>query len=367
MHLNLSKTILPMATLLVIGCAGPSTPFGSVDSLTPVAQVIIPSKKREEIQLKLVPDQNYQELKTVRLSLSPDRQVLHDHMDLTVAINDIHGVSEQSKLVVNFNGQNVKTVTNIFIPPEDRRKGYFTFRNVQLRDDRENQILTSYIRTRKDKPISAELLPPDCSLDQRQNVSQIGDFEAPKTTLRAIENMAIRSHLNPSLITGVIAQESAFDPKAISWAKAIGLTQVTPIGDRQIQDQFPNWPRSDKVNRLPASVLKTMIVTGQLTAQDDWRLDSNKSIAGGLALMNYMKAYWQREETLQVLQRNMPHHQPNLTALTLASYHSGPIRVRRAIVEKGADYLASSDLSEANRYVRRVKSYCYHFAKGTVQ
>ncbi len=351
--------------IFTIGCAGPSTPFGHVKSLTPVAQVIVPQKNKKLASLQLIPSQYLQTSKPVSLSLSPDRQVLHDPMNLTVAINDRKGISHQSKLVVTFNGQKVKTITDIFIPPDDRSKGYFTFRNVRLRDDRENQIWTSYIRTQKDLPISTELLPPDCSLDQKQNINHIGDFETPEKTLRAIESLASRSHLNPSLITGVIAQESAFNPKAISWAKAIGLTQVTPIGDEQIQDQFPDWPRSESIKRLPASVLKTMIISNRLTALDDWRLDPDKSIAGGLALMNYMKAYWQRNEALQVLNKNMPNHEPDLTSLTLASYHSGPVRVRRAIVEKGADYLTSTDLKEANRYVRRVKSYCYHFSKGT--
>lgn len=366
MHLKIHVWFSLLALFLATGCAGPSTPFGSVETFTPVAQVIVP-KATKQVKLKLVPNKYFHQPQLAQLSLTPDRQVLHDHMDLTVAINDRKGISDKSRLVVTFNGQKVKTVSDIFIPPDDSSKGYFTFKNVRLRDDRENQILTSYLRTDRDKPVITELLPPDCSLDQRQNVNHVGDFDATLDILRSIENLAYRNHLNPSLFTGVIAQESAFDPKAISWAKAIGLSQITPIADEQIQEQFPSWPRSENIRRFPASVLKTMIASDKLTARDDWRLDPEKSITGGMALMNYMKSYWQREEALNVLDQNMPGHEPDLTSLTLASYHSGPVRVRRAIVEKGSDYLKSSDLKEANRYVRRVKSYCYHFAKGTEQ
>jgi soluble lytic murein transglycosylase-like protein len=52
-----------------------------------------------------------------------------------------------------------------------------------------------------------------------------------------------------------------------------------------------------------------------------------------------------------------------LINLLLASYNSGPYRVKRALIRKGPTWLEAKELREAKKYVKKVKSYCYHFSK----
>jgi len=44
----------------------------------------------------------------------------------------------------------------------------------------------------------------------------------------ALRSAAARSHVDPMLVAGLIRQESAFEPKAVSHAGAVGLMQVLP-------------------------------------------------------------------------------------------------------------------------------------------
>ena len=76
MHLKTLGALL-LFVFLATGCAGPSTPFGSVESFTPVAQVIVP-KQTKKVKLKLVSNKFFQTPQQAKLSLTPDRQVPGD-------------------------------------------------------------------------------------------------------------------------------------------------------------------------------------------------------------------------------------------------------------------------------------------------
>ncbi|MCB0386793.1 MAG: hypothetical protein KDD43_15470, partial [Bdellovibrionales bacterium] len=125
----------------------------------------------------------------------------------------------------------------------------------------------------------------------------------------------------------------------------------------------PDWPRSEKINRLPASLVKSMIGVGKITAQDDWRLDPELSIRGGLTLLEYFERYWRMKTNFSRLEATFPQPEKMLTPVVLASYHSGAARVKRAINESGREFLDVVYLKEAKKYVNRVSSYCYHFAR----
>lgn len=207
---------------------------------------------------------------------------------------------------------------------------------------------------------------PECSLYEHLKVNTTGRFDVSQQILTKIAAWSKEHEINPSLVTGLVAQESGFDPQAVSWAKAIGLTQVTPIGDLEISRYEPNWPRSEKINRLPAGLVKTMIQVGKITSKDDWRLDPELSIRGGLTLLEYFERYWRMKMNFSRLEATFPHPEEVFTPVVLASYHSGAARVKRAINESGRQFLDAVYLKEAKKYVNRVSSYCYHFAEREV-
>ncbi|NQY99504.1 MAG: transglycosylase SLT domain-containing protein [Bdellovibrionales bacterium] len=342
--------VLAIAALNV-ACAGPSTPFGALES-----QVGENSESEHFSKSDQASKSNEHFLP--RLQVSPDRQVLHDHMDVTVAIEDRQGFSKNAKLQVEFNGRPIKVDSQILIPPDNGRMAYVAYRGLFLRPDRQNEIKFSYKRDSRAKPVEYDLAKPDCSFSGDWPVQSLGPFKISDELRSEIESQAKQQKVNPALLFGLIAQESAFNPNAISWAKAIGLTQVTPIGDRQIAKTYPNWPRSPKVSELPSSLLKILIQSGELS--EDWRLQPKLSIQGGLTLLKEMNSYWYKKEVPVLLSDGeLP---PAVNDLTLASYHSGALRVYEAIQEKGLSYLDHENLGEAKKYVNRVKSYCYHFA-----
>jgi hypothetical protein len=345
-----------LVLLLNSACAGPSTPFGALESgqtdgkSLPTASTGLDDKPASPFQNDhFVP----------RLQVSPNRQVLHDHMDVTVAIEDRQGFSKSAKLQVEFNGKPIQVVNHFLIPPDNGRVAYVAYRGLYLRPDRKNEIKFSYKRDSRSRPVEYQLQKPDCSFSADWPVQTLGAFDITEDLKKEIETQAKEQSVNPALLFGLIAQESGFNPNAISWAKAIGLTQVTPIGDKQIAKTYPDWPRSPKVAELPSSLLKLLIQTGEI--EEDWRLQPKLSIKGGLTLLKEMNAYWYKKEIPLMLSEG--EKAPAVNDLTLASYHSGALRVYEAIQEKGLSYLDHKDLNEAKKYVNRVKSYCYHFSK----
>lgn len=58
---------------------------------------------------------------------------------------------------------------------------------------------------------------------------------APAPISRLIHQAATRYHLDPALISSVIAQESSFDPQAVSPAGAQGLMQLMPDTARELK------------------------------------------------------------------------------------------------------------------------------------
>jgi soluble lytic murein transglycosylase-like protein len=361
-------SITGFITLTSCGCAGPTTPFGALHTLTPVEPIFESDELVIETTEILTETQHEWITRgpssiAPQIALSPKAQVLHDKMDLTVAIQDQQGLSRHSRLEVFFNGQKVIMQKKYFSPPDDPTKGYYTFPNVRLRDDRENRIVTTYQSGESFPLIRAVLPPPDCIWQKQAVVHNTDPFSTSAEVLNLVMTQSHLDRVNSSLVTGMIAQESAFDSMAVSWAKALGLMQITPIADRQISEQFPNWPRDARINDLSAGQLKWLITSGNLNHSHDWRLDPERSIQGGIAVLKDMHAYWSRAEAQEVLQKHLSPLKRNETDLILASYHAGPVRVRRAIATYGDAYLLSAELSKTIRYVKRVKSYCHHFAE----
>ena len=113
--------------------------------------------------------------------------------------------------------------------------------------------------------------------------------------------------------------------------------------------------------------IKALVALGKINEKNEWRLSHDRSIQGGISYLKYIEQYWSSFDPL--VQRKLASLDTNkkdneMVDLILASYNSGPYRVRRNLDKLGTNWLEATNLGEARKYVHNVKSYCYDFARG---
>lgn len=350
-------TAILLIVLFALGCVGPMTPFGATSSFGP--------KPATEMT---APKATWMDKRRARVRFSPDRQVLHGPSPIRVIIEDPEGVPEDFHLQISYNGVDV---TQSFLAQAEtlvqdplRHELRLTAKNLRLPSDRDNQIKVIYWRDREaGGMVTSQYLPPVCSAyASNQMLLTLPDFAAPLSTIQLINQHAFRKHLNPYFVAALVAQESGFDATAISRNRAMGLTQVTPLGESEVIKRFASWPRYPGASEMSFPVLKLSVLGGQIHAGNEWRLDPALSIQGGVEYLSYLSEYWQRPDKRAHLERKLGPSETALSEVILASYNSGASRVYDALEREGANYLQDLELMEANRYVRRVVSYCDYFA-----
>lgn len=361
MNKTYSYWALGVLSLLNIACAGPSTPFGPMNGWLPDSFVSHrldhgPSHSDAIIQ------------SSVEFKVTPDKQVLHDRSDLKISIYEPQGFSEAPSLKAYFN--NYEVSDHVFsrqlldVTPGDRQLN-IEFKKLRIPAGLEKQIVFTYQRTEQSQVIRYEWESPSCTLSESMKISTIPKFRPPRAWIKSINEAANEVKINPSLLAGLVAQESSFNPKATSWAKAIGLTQITPLADKQLSSF--DWKRSKKISEYPSPVIKTLIANNSLTKADDYRLNPNTSILAGAHYLDYLRVYWEQESNKQLLanifgEMTQSDFEKVQSQILLASYNSGAYRVKKAIRAKGRDFLKDKELVEARKYVDRTTSYCYHLA-----
>jgi soluble lytic murein transglycosylase-like protein len=195
---------------------------------------------------------------------------------------------------------------------------------------------------------------PRCDLFRNLPITHTGEFKPSPELVRAIERVARESGFSPAFAAALIAQESGFDPRQISWAKAIGLTQVTSLAEEELRarkaENVANWPKYPEIDTYPVFLLKAMITAGEINSGNEWRLHPERSIRGGLAYARILVDLWKNATP-----------EDHRARLIMASYNSGYARVAGALERGGEDWLNSRELREAKAYVGRVSSFCDSF------
>ncbi|MCC7441927.1 MAG: transglycosylase SLT domain-containing protein [Bdellovibrionales bacterium] len=356
---------LLIGALFFAGCAGPNTPLGAVSWLSPRAAIDAQALAEEAAERAAQDVRSEATAYAPKLSFSPDRQVLHESAPMIVTIRDPFGSVEDYELAVLYDGLDVSgNFLRSAIVHEDLERNEIRVRvpKVRLDSKRDHRIEVTY-RSRSGSAVHARYEPPNCHAFRAEEVVHTGRFQPPRRLMSAIRNHSLRAGFNPAFLTGLIAQESGFDPRAVSWARAVGLTQVTPIAAKELVREFPKWPRSPRLNRLPPLAARAMILSGKLKPANDWRLDPEKSVIGGLAYARILAERWSTPASLAYLRATFRDPETEHTRLVLASYHSGYSRVHSALRRRGEGWLRSPSLKEARKYVNRISSYCHHFAE----
>lgn len=356
--------------LLCIGCAGPMNPFGSTG-----VKLLFSKQNFDQIdkQLKRVPAsvENIRDQRTpktkAKISFFPERQLFHNSNNFKFIVEDPLGVTDSYYLAIFLNNQDITSqilsLSKLTLS-RDRKSLQLTLSHIRFRPEDENQITVLYSNGLTDLTIYKQYELPSCQFTGFKQIRNSSNFKRKERTLTLIEELSFRQKVNSNFISGLIAQESSFNSKAVSTAKAIGLTQITSMAEKQIVIKSDKWPQNKNIRSSSVRRIKSLINRGKINYQNEWRLDKEKSIIGSIRYLNFIKGYWQHPNRLNEIRAHYAEEDEQflLSDLILASYNSGAYRVRKSLRRRGRDWLNSTSLKEAKKYVRRVKSYCYTFA-----
>lgn len=338
----------------ITGCAGPTTPLGAVWTLRVPPQLhSFASFARRASGMSTPP----------AIQASPQRQVLHLASPLTLTVLDPDAGGPGHKFTVLYNGLDVtasfmrQATTTV---SGDHKKVTVKLPKVTLPAGTEHRIEFGYWSP-SGTFARIELAPPSCDPFSRRSIASTEPFTPPEKLLKLIDRVSRESGFNPAFAAGLVAQESGFDPQSVSWARAIGLTQITSGAESELANRFQDWPRYPGLSELPFPWLKGLILAGEVNRSNEWRLDEERSVRGGLAYIEYLHERWAAKENAELLAASFEHPDLMIPKLVLASYNSGYARVRAALARERAAWLEAEELRGIRKYVDKITSYCDHF------
>jgi hypothetical protein len=347
--------LIILLTFLISSCAGPMSPFGALNVLDSEKT----SGQKEMYLLKNSRSHNF----GAAIYLTPDKMSFHDKEDFQITIKDPSGIGPRSIVELYWNGRNVSyLLESVFDKKTSADHITFDLKDLRLLPTRNNEIYVTYRRSAVAPILMKKYLPPVCPWRKKISIKTLADFKRNSSIIKLIEYLSLNNDVNPSFIAGLIAQESSFNPLAVSLAKAIGLTQITSLAQTHVLKDHPDWPSYQGVSELSYLEIKALILVGEINHSNEWRLNKHLSILGGIKYLEFVEKYWSGRTHSKILTKAFTQEKLELSDVMLASYNSGPYRVKRSMLRNGEGWLDGRDLKEAKKYVNRVKSYCYHFS-----
>jgi hypothetical protein len=380
----LSKILgICLITALFSGCAGPTTPLGAIWDLKPSRSEREKIVQRQEERPDELPARalgsrapaslfgfstGFGTDRNPTVTFDPPRQVLHGPRTVKVIIDDPRGIRAGYDLKVRYHGHDITRSFLLQAHVSRVRHGQrlvVEVPSVRLSAISEHLIEVGY-RNVDGRRAVERYHGPICRAFEHHALETTDDFNPDAQLLKAIEMVSKQTGFNPAFTAALIAQESAFNPKSVSFARALGLTQVTPLAETEVSDVFSNWPRYPGINELSAPMLKILVMSGKVNSKNEWRLNPERSIRGGLAFAQMLSDHWLDTEGYSKIGwiasgSGMDDAEVARTRLILASYNSGYTRVLSALHRYGSAWLTAPELKEARKYVNRIFSYCDAF------
>jgi hypothetical protein len=347
---------------IVMGCAGPTNPLGHYGTQMPSTHSELPINLRSVAM--------GEEESRAQIEFYPQTQDFNRTRNLTIRITDPEGIPKGADYSLFYNETNVTdswlSKSNISRSNNDKTIT-ITFNGLKLLAQRNHDIVFTYKRNPYTSGLTQTYENPTCHMADLEPLGEDRLLNRiPKNVRNAVEEIATDEGVNPAMVAGLIAQESAFNPMAVSSAKAIGLTQVTALAGKHVLATYKDFPTYPNLNEYSVPMIKTLIITGEVNQENEWRLNPMTSIQGGIHYLKFVENYWLKKSHRKILLKHYKDEDEILDDLILASYNSGPYRVKKALTKQGTAWLESQNLGEARKYVRKVKSYCYHFAANKV-
>lgn len=315
---------------------------------------------------------------TIGIEFFPKKQNRHSVYDLYVKINSTRGKLNPDNIVIFWNGRNITSSFkhNNKVIYEDDKYIIYKVNRLSLPARLNTDIKVGYQYRGEIRSLYRYEEPSCLQSSFEEDIATIvstDPFNVKDSFLNIVESESKKAGTNPSMLLGIIAQESGFNYRSVSSAKAIGLTQVTNMASQHVIKKYDKWKVDKRVEKLPYGLVKFLVRTGKINHRSDWRLNRRKSVVGGLEYIDYLKKYWRGN--FDLVQKSYPkiktiktfEESQLFTDLILASYNSGPFRVKSQLIKLEKGWKTSNKLSEAKNYVNKVNSYCYHFTQNETQ
>lgn len=351
--MDILKLISPITLILFVmtSCAGPTNPFGG--------NIFI----GQEFTIDKDYQVNHQD---ISINSSPGKQYYNSPYDLKIKLLDPNFEISRFRYEIVYNNKKLNRwfkTEEIKFPDSKEKPVVITFKNLSILPGNINKIGFLYYPVGSKYPVIYNLKVPECFKEFKKQKIHIAPFNISENLMANIQTLSDKYQYNSSLIAALIAQESSFNPTAISYAKALGLTQVTPTAAQEIKRYKKDWEIYPNFTQIPLSKIKTKLADKKINSSNDWRLNERKSIEGGIVYLNYLNQYWSTPDKREILSNTFKNEIPEIDIM-LASYNSGAYRVKKSIIKNKKNWLFDSGLNEARKYVMNIKSYCYAFNEG---
>jgi hypothetical protein len=300
------------------------------------------------------------------LEFSPTRQQVHGPYTWEIRVRDpgADPVPDSQRLQVFYNGMEISRAARFQFELDhvpDPLGGETPLLRARMPDLRlgvmeDHAIRVQYTTAAEHTLVKTYQFPSVHDLKAQERILYEGPFRISPEVRDAIYAAGLEYHINPALLCALIAQESGFNPYALSKADALGLTQITHLTEHDIVRQFDDWPRYPGISRIPRRKLRRMI-PAVVNSKNEWRLDAVKSVWGGGYYLAYLRDRLQHEANREIVQRGGPDQEQVVTEAALAAYNSGLNRTLYLIKIRGEDWLEHRKLREAKRYVRKIMSF----------
>jgi len=351
-----------ISLLFLAACVGPTTPLGAVDHTSSDSSTEEPA---DDGEYGSTTGSGSQAQGETGIFFSPSYQQVNGPYSWRVLVIDPSGManSDPSSVRVFYNGMDVSEAANLqfktsYGKTSDGKYEVLVFTMPHLRlDAMKDHAITVHYRTLRGDTMRARYRFP--TVENIEAIERFGDtdpFTVESQVLGAIAEASIEYRINPVLLAALIAQESGFDPYALSRARALGLTQVTHLAERDIIKNFSYWPRYPSIQKLSRRRLRNMIPE-IINSSNEWRLDPVKSVWGGAYYLGYLKERLRDEDNLPLVMKTGHDENRAITEVSLAAYNSGINRVLDNIGMYGDEWLEHRETREAKRYIRKVLSY----------
>jgi hypothetical protein len=302
--------------------------------------------------------QDLGEKEDLKITFDPPFQNWHDNQSISITIDSAQTISPLYELKFYYNGRELTQELQAQAQMRWEKLGtrlVITLPHMRFLPGRQNDLGIYFRPDPSSDYVLAHHRTPECPLQEDWPIVAEHLPLMGKNLIKSLQLHANNNTINPAMLASLIQQESNFDSRAVSSAKAIGLTQVTPVTSKEILKKFPHWPQDQRAEELPANLLRILIQTGLMNREHDWRLDDQRSIQGGATYISYLGRLWQSPDYQMILSTL---ERPAFEDIVLASYHSGPNRVREAMRQHSDQWSLASDLRQARYYIGKVKSYC---------